>query len=91
MTRQWERRYHVDTDLDWGWLPNHEGKGNPRDEQLSSAKIADSSADLGPHYEFKLGHKLTHEPEIVGIVATGDGRLLRHVINRENSERSVVS
>ena len=54
-------------------------------------RLPDSSADLGPHYKFKLGHKLTHKPETVGIVVTGDAPLLRQVVNRQYPGRSVVS
>ena len=83
--------YHVDTDVDWGWLPNHEGEEDPTDEQFASAKIADSLQDLGPDYEFKLEHKLLHEPEIVRALLTPDGQILRQAIDHNSLGRGAVS
>ena len=75
-------RDHLQGDDDWGWLPNHEGDDDENDVQFSSAKVADSLNDLGRDYELKLEHKLTHEPELVNVVTTPQGLLLRQTIDK---------
>ena len=87
-------RCHFPNDFDWGYLPELDKFGKPQsdgdqteEDQFSVAKIADSLSDLGADYEFKFEHKLKHEPEFVRVVKSGEGHLLRQLVDRENASR----
>lgn len=87
-------RCHFPNDFDWGYLPELDKFGKPQsdgdqteEDQFSVAKIADSLSDLGADYEFKFEHKLKHEPEFVRVVRSGEGHLLRQLVDRENASR----
>ena len=76
-------RYHLDDDESWGWLPNQEiAQRDERARQISGARIAFHIRDLGPTYEIRLLNPLDYEPELVPVVLSDEGTLLRQTINR---------
>ena len=77
-------RHHIDNDTEWGWLPPYL---HPYDdewaEQYSVVKIANELRDLGPNHEFTLDHPIYHEVEIVPVVKSSIGVLLRQTVDRK--------
>ena len=74
-------RWHVD-DEDWGLLPVKDSRDEVGVKQVSRIKIATSIDILGPDYEFDFNHALHHEPELVPVVKSDTGFLLRQTADR---------
>ena len=83
-------RYHDDSEDNWGWLPVKDKEYEEWNEQYSRIKIANSIDDLGPDYVFTLDHPLYHEMELVHVVKSAQGTLLRQTVDKSTTSKPVI-
>lgn len=81
-------RTHISNDYSWGWLPPElHPYVDEWAEQYSVVKIANSLRDLGPNHEFTLDHPVYHEVEIMPVVMSSIGVLLRQTVDRRTESK----
>ena len=85
-----DERYHEDSEDNWGWLPVKDEEDEEWNEQYSRIKIANSIDDLGPDHVFTMDHPLYHEMELVQVVKSAQGTLLRQTVDKTTPSKPVV-
>ncbi|KAL2130039.1 hypothetical protein VTI74DRAFT_6968 [Chaetomium olivicolor] len=67
----------------WGIPPTPAGKEEEEEEeQFSVAKVGNRLSDFGEDYHVVWTDKIEHPVELVGVVRTGDGGLLRATVDK---------